>query len=99
MKRLILPLAALTATVAVAAAEWTDISAAVAAREAAVRPSGDAVGTKVWAGPFKPGDAGLSEAEYVTDERPFDSLTWLEFVFPMAKFYSTPQPGGVLILR
>ena len=99
MTRLILPLAALTATVAVASTEWTDISAAVAAREAAVRPSGAAVGTADWPGTCKPGDAGFHWAEYVVDGWAFDSLSWREFLFPMSRFYSTPQPGGLLIVR
>ena len=78
---------------------WTDISEAVAASEAASAPSGTAVCSYSVSGPFVVGDAGQSSAEVVADGRTFDSLSWFEFLFPLSRFFSTPQMGSYLIFR
>ncbi len=90
---------AVCCNVASAVVAWTDISEAVAASEAASAPSGTAVSSYSVSGLFVVGDAGQSSAEVVADGRTFDSLSWFEFLFPLSRFFSTPQMGSYLIFR
>lgn len=92
-------LAAALAAGLATAGSWIDISAAIAAREAGWVPTGAAVDDEAWDGAILAFATSEKDVEYVTDERPFDSLSFFLGFSDCDRFYSVPRPGMLLFLR
>ena len=97
IKRMLLFAAVVFSAVAASAdAAWTDISAAIAAREAA------------WASATVPADSGSYDAgvfgavegaaEFVADGRTFDTLFWYEAYSSFVGIVPKPQPGLMFVV-
>ena len=81
------------------AGAWTDITQAIAAREAGWVPTGAAVDDEAWAGDILSEAASEKGVEYVTETRPFDSWSFTLGYSDIDRFYSVPRPGMLLFLR
>lgn len=82
-----------------AAGAWTDISAQIAARETAWEPTGAAVDDTGWSGSILAFASSVKDVEYVTNDRPFDSLSFTLGISDFDRFYSVYRPGVLLFIR
>lgn len=91
----ILIIALVLSHAALAIAEWTDISGAIAAREAAWTP----VATGVSENQFV-GATGVDEgsAEYISDGRVFDTFFWYEAYSEFIGISYNPRPGFTIVV-
>ena len=80
---------------ALAVAEWTDISGAIAAREAAWTPVATGASESQFVGAI-----GVDEgsAEFVSDGRVFDSFFWHEAFSAPAALYNKSRPGITIVV-
>ena len=86
----ILATAVLLCQATVALAAWTDISAAIAARESSWTPVATGVSADQQVGPFR---AAEDSAEFVAEGRTFDTLFWHEAYSAFVGIMPKNRPG------